>query len=89
MNMNFYKRVLGTVIIPLVFLLVLLFICQINGRVMIANQVSFTNFVIYAAIIMITTIALSINLNSGRFDVGARRAKTSSSGTRCSVMCLA
>ena len=68
MNMNFYKRVLGTVIIPLVFLLVLLFICQINGRVMIANQVSFTNFVIYAAIIMITTIALSINLNSGRFD---------------------
>ena len=68
MNMNFYKRVLGTVVIPLVFLSVLLFICQINGRVMIANQVSFTNFVIYAAIIMITTIALSINLNSGRFD---------------------
>ena len=61
MNMNFYKRVLGTVVIPLVFLSVLLFICQINGRVMIANQVSFTNFVIYAAIIMITTIALSIN----------------------------
>ena len=29
---------------------------------------SFDNFIIYAAIVMITTIALSINLNSGRFD---------------------
>jgi ribose transport system permease protein len=29
---------------------------------------SFDNFVVYTAIVMITTIALSINLNSGRFD---------------------
>ena len=35
---------------------------------MIMNMTSFDNFVVYIAIVMITTIALSINLNSGRFD---------------------
>ena len=35
---------------------------------MIVNMVSFDNFMVYTAIVMITTIALSVNLNSGRFD---------------------
>ena len=35
---------------------------------MISNMTGFDNFVVYIAIVMITTIALSINLNSGRFD---------------------
>ena len=35
---------------------------------MLPNRISFNFFVLYAAVIMITTFALSINLNSGRFD---------------------
>ena len=58
----------GTLAIPLIFLVVLGTLCIANGRPMISNGTSFNNFVIYTAIVMITTIALSINLNSGRFD---------------------
>lgn len=62
------KRILGTIAIPLIVAIVLEGICLLNGRQMISNITSFKNFVIYTAIVMITTIALSINLNSGRFD---------------------
>ena len=40
---------------------------------------SFDNFVVYIAIVMITTIALSINLNSGRFDFSLGSMATLSS----------
>lgn len=62
------SRIFGTLIIPVVFLVVLEVICIANGKQMISNLISFNNFVIYTAIVMITTMALSINLNSGRFD---------------------
>ncbi len=62
------KKVFGTLAIPLIVLVILEGICLINGRQMISSVTSFKNFVIYTAIVMITTIALSINLNSGRFD---------------------
>lgn len=62
------KRIAGTVTIPLVFLAVLGGICMANGKAMIANAAGFNNFLIYTAIVMCTTTALSINLNSGRFD---------------------
>lgn len=62
------KRIFGTLAIPLIVLVILEGICLINGRQMISSVTSFKNFVIYTAIVMITTIALSINLNSGRFD---------------------
>ena len=65
---SLFKRILGTLAIPLIVAIVLEGICMINGRQMISNVTSFRNFVIYTAIVMITTIALSINLNSGRFD---------------------
>ena len=65
---SLFKRILGTLAIPLIAAIVLEGICLINGRQMISNVTSFRNFVIYTAIVMITTIALSINLNSGRFD---------------------
>lgn len=68
MKNNMFKRVLGTLSIPAIFTVVLMLICQLNGRVMLSSKISFTNFLVYAAIIMITTIALSINLNTGRFD---------------------
>lgn len=59
---------LKSLIIPMAFLMVLQGICLLNGRTMITNITSFNNFVVYTAIITTTTIALSINLNSGRFD---------------------
>lgn len=61
-------NITGTLIIPVVFLVVLEIICLANGKQMISNLTSFNNFVIYTAIVMITTMALSVNLNSGRFD---------------------
>lgn len=62
------KNITGTLIIPVLFLVVLEIICLASGKQMISNLTSFNNFVIYTAIVMITTMALSINLNSGRFD---------------------
>ena len=62
------KKIFGTIAIPLIVLIILEVICLVNGRQMISNVTSFKNFVIYTAIVMITTVALSINLNSGRFD---------------------
>lgn len=62
------KKIFGTLAIPLIVLVILEGVCLINGRQMITGVTSFKNLVIYTAIVMITTIALSINLNSGRFD---------------------
>ena len=39
-----------------------------NGKSLFATPISVNYFVLYAAIVMINTMALSINLNSGRFD---------------------
>lgn len=61
-------KITGTLIIPVVFLVVLEIICLAGGKQMISNLTSFNNFMIYTAIVMITTLALSVNLNSGRFD---------------------
>lgn len=62
------QKIIGTLAIPVIFAAVLLILCAVNGRSMIANRTSFNYFTIYTAIVMITTLALSINLNSGRFD---------------------
>ena len=62
------KKIIGTLAIPLIVAAVLLILCGANGKSMIANRTSLNYFTLYAAIVMITTMALSINLNSGRFD---------------------
>ena len=62
------KKIAGTFTIPVLTLLILEVICLSHGENIITNQKGFDNFVVYTAIVMITTIALSINLNSGRFD---------------------
>ena len=62
------KNFFGAIAIPLIVAILLQGICLSKGRTMIANITSFDNFIVYVAIVMITTIALSINLNSGRFD---------------------
>ena len=67
-NKHWIKNLFGAIAIPLLVAILLQGLCIIKGRTMIANMTSFDNFVVYIAIVMITTIALSINLNSGRFD---------------------
>lgn len=66
--MSTSKRIIGTLAIPVIASIILEALCLSHGQNIITNAKSFDNFVIYAAIVMITTIALSINLNSGRFD---------------------
>ena len=66
--MDIGKRSVGTLAIPLAFAVVLLIACAAGGKTMISGVSGFSNFLIYAGIITITTFALSTNLNSGRFD---------------------
>ena len=68
MKNNAAKKIIGTLAIPVIVAAVLLTLCAANGKSMIANRISLNYFVLYAAVVMITTMALSINLNSGRFD---------------------
>lgn len=66
--MSIPKRFIGTLAIPALVAVVLEALCLSHGQNIITNSKSFDNFVVYTAIVMITTTALSINLNSGRFD---------------------
>ena len=61
------KRIVNALAMPVVTLVVLQTLCLLNGQSVISNMKSFDNFIVYTAIVMITTMALSINLNSGRF----------------------
>ncbi|MCM1026166.1 MAG: sugar ABC transporter permease [Roseburia sp.] len=67
-NMSTSKRIAGTLAIPIISAVLLEAVCLGNGQHIITNMRSFHNFVVYTAIVMVTTMALSINLNSGRFD---------------------
>lgn len=58
-------RIIGTLAIPVVAVALLLVICGSAGKM---DAINVPSFMSYAAVVMITTIALSINLNSGRFD---------------------
>ncbi len=62
------KGLLGTLIIPVSVGLILWLICSLNGQSMFPNDQSITIFIRGVATVMLTTIALAINLNSGRFD---------------------
>ncbi|MCP1111045.1 ribose transport system permease protein [Lachnospiraceae bacterium PF1-21] len=84
-NKVIFRKCIGTLAIPVIAGLILGVICLVNGKAMIGNRTSFNNFVIYAAIIMITTIALSINLNSGRFDFSLGAMAILSSGVAAKV----
>ena len=59
------KRILNALAIPVATLVILQALCLFNGQSVISNMKSFDNFIVYTAIVMITTMALSINLNSG------------------------
>ena len=67
-HMTTNRRILGALAIPVLTWILLTLLCTLNGKAMIANMTGFNFFVLYTAIVMLTTTALSINLNSGRFD---------------------
>ncbi len=67
-TMGLGARALRALAIPVGVALILNGACLAAGRSLISNAAGFNNFVIYAAIVMITTMTLDINLNSGRFD---------------------
>lgn len=84
------KKIAGTMVIPVLTFLILEMICMAHGNNIITNMKSFDNFVVYTAIVMLTTIALSINLNSGRFDfsLGSMAALASIIGAKISYAVL-
>lgn len=88
--MSIPKKIVGTAAIPVLTFLVLEVICLAHGENIISNMKSFDNFVVYTAIVMVTTIALSINLNSGRFDfsLGSMAALASIIGAKISYAVL-
>ena len=90
-KINIGKRIVGTLAIPGITAAVLLTLCVLGGRRMIDSALGFNNFLSYAAIVMITTMALSINLNSGRFDFSLGSIMTLSSviGARLTYSLLA
>lgn len=65
---NIGVRTAGTLAIPVLFTAVILIVCAANGVMILTNSSLFADFVCYAAIVTLTTFALSINLGSGRFD---------------------
>ncbi|MCC8046318.1 MAG: sugar ABC transporter permease [Clostridiales bacterium] len=65
---NYLKRILGTIAIPLIAFAVCQILCIAGGVTYFANAFSWKVFVRASASVMLTTFALHINLNSGRFD---------------------
>jgi ribose transport system permease protein len=84
------KKIVGSLAIPVITIVILEALCLMHGQNIITNMKSFDNFVVYAAIVMITTIALSINLNSGRFDfsLGSMAALSAVIGAKLSYAAL-
>lgn len=67
-NNNIVKRIFGSLAIPgLVFVIVLL-ICNSRGVILFETEGNWILFLRATASVMLTTFALSLNLNSGRFD---------------------
>ncbi|MBR1506551.1 MAG: sugar ABC transporter permease [Eubacterium sp.] len=67
-NTNLVKRIIGTVSIPLLAFVVTWGLCRINGIALFESSGNWIAFFRASASVMLTTFALSINLNSGRFD---------------------
>ena len=67
-NMNIYKRIAGTGAIPVATFLIVLILCSVKGVKLFETVGNWILFFRAAASVMLTTFALSLNLNSGRFD---------------------
>ena len=79
LKQNMGKKIVGTLAIPVITAAILMALCALGGRKMIDSALGFHNFMSYVGIVMITTMALSINLNSGRFDFSLGSIMTLSS----------
>ena len=67
-NNNILKRIIGTLAIPGIALVIALLICSNQGVILFETQGNWILFLRATASVMLTTFALSLNLNSGRFD---------------------
>ncbi|MCD7957748.1 MAG: sugar ABC transporter permease [Lachnospiraceae bacterium] len=65
---NNLKRVAGTIAIPVIAFVICQILCTAGGVSYFANAFCWKVFVRASASVMLTTFALSMNLNSGRFD---------------------
>lgn len=66
--MNILKRIMGAVVIPIATLLIVLILSSMQGIRLFETEGNWIVFFRAVASVMLTTFALSINLNSGRFD---------------------
>ncbi len=62
------KKIFGIGTIPLATLVIMLGLCAFNGITLFETELNWRTFFQSVASVMLTTFALSINLNSGRFD---------------------
>lgn len=62
------KRTIGIVAIPLATFIILTILCATEGTLILNGNKQYVDFLKSVASVMFTTFALSINLNSGRFD---------------------
>ena len=73
------RRILGIFAIPALVVLVVMIVCLSTGKMILTTDNAFYGFTRYAAVVFLTTIALSINLGSGRFDFSLGSIATLSS----------
>ena len=80
-------RIVGTTVIPLLAFVITMVMCQINGVALFETEGNWIAFFRATASVMLTTLALSINLNSGRFDfsIGAISLLSSVIGARICI----
>lgn len=67
-NNNIVKRIFGSIAIPGLALVIALLICSSRGVILFETEGNWILFLRATASVMLTTFALSLNLNSGRFD---------------------
>jgi len=67
-NNNILKRIIGTLAIPGIALAIALLMCSNQGVILFETTGNWILFLRATASVMLTTFALSLNLNSGRFD---------------------
>ena len=72
-------RALGILAIPALVIAVIMIVCASTGQMILTTENSFYGFTRYAAVVFLTTVALSINLGSGRFDFSLGSIATLSS----------
>ncbi|MBQ7995228.1 MAG: sugar ABC transporter permease [Bacilli bacterium] len=73
------RKALGIFTIPAIVVLAVMIVCLSTGQMILTTDVSFYGFTRYTAVVFLTTLVLSINLGSGRFDFSIGSLSTLSS----------